>query len=105
MHHQHLHTLNEIYDSAKCIQKTHRSAHIPSHAAEDATQCRSTKADWEQACILAAAAGAHMAKHGNRAVSRYCGAADVLEACKYGESRAAVNVKFDAAYCMESPKI
>ena len=37
-----------------------------------------TGGDGIGSCVLAAAAGAHVAKHGDRAVSSSCGAADVL---------------------------
>jgi anthranilate phosphoribosyltransferase len=39
------------------------------------------------ACVVAAAAGAHVAKHGGRSVSSLCGSADVVEVSR-GQDKA-----------------
>jgi anthranilate phosphoribosyltransferase len=60
---------------------------VPVHAGDDVLDIVGTGGDdagtvniSTGSCILAAAAGAKVAKHGNRSVSSLCGSADVLEA-------------------------
>ena len=76
-------TVDEIAGFAAAL----RAAAVPVHIADGAIDTWGTGGDRSHsfnistvAAIVAAAAGARVAKHGNRAASSACGSADVLEA-------------------------
>ena len=68
------------------IARTLRARSVPVDAGVDTLDIVGTGGDGigsvnisTGSCVIAAAAGAHVAKHGSRSVSSLCGSADVLE--------------------------
>jgi len=76
----------ETVDEVAGLARAMRNACVPVEAGPDVLDIVGTGGDnagtvniSTGSCILAAAAGAKVAKHGNRSVSSLCGSADVLE--------------------------
>eukprot|EP00850_Spirogloea_muscicola_P006183 SM000029S10478 [mRNA] locus=s29:338512:341300:- [translate_table: standard] len=77
----------ETAEEVAGLARAMRRSCVPVHAGEDVLDIVGTGGDGANtvnistgACVLAAACGAKVAKHGNRSVSSACGSADVLEA-------------------------
>jgi len=77
----------ETADEVAGLAKAMLQVAIPVHAGNDVLDIVGTGGDnigsvniSTGACVVAAAAGGRVAKHGNRSVSSLCGSADVLEA-------------------------
>jgi anthranilate phosphoribosyltransferase len=81
-----LHCQGETAEEVASIARTLRARSVPVDVGLDTLDIVGTGGDGigsvnisTGACVIAAAAGARVAKHGSRSVSSLCGSADVLE--------------------------